>query len=111
LLAASPNDPEATAGRAQAALLERSTSFDGAAIVKAAAERPSDVNAQLDAADLEVIQGGYAAAFDRLLRLAVEASPEEKEVIRVRLLELFDVAGRTSPEVLKARRRLSTVLF
>jgi len=50
-------------------------------------------------------------AFDRLLRLAVEASPEEKEVIRVRLLELFDVAGRTSPEVLKARRRLSTVLF
>lgn len=111
LLAASPNDPEATAGRAQAALLERSTSFDGAAIVKAAAERPSDVNAQLDAADLEVIQGGYAAAFDRLLGLAVEASPEEKEVIRVRLLELFEVAGRTSPEVLKARRRLSTVLF
>ena len=111
LLAATPGDPEATAGRAQAALLDRSTSFDSAAIVKAAAEHPDDVTAQLDAADLEVIQGEYAAAFDRLLELAAEIGPDERETIRVRLLELFEVAGKTSPEVLKARRRLTTVLF
>ncbi|WP_165444663.1 tetratricopeptide repeat protein [[Pseudopropionibacterium] massiliense] len=111
LLAATPGDPEATAGRAQAALLERSASFDGAAIVKAAVERPDDVAAQLDAADLEVIQGEYSSAFDRLLGLAAEVAPDERETIRVRLLELFEVAGRTSPDVLKARRRLTTVLF
>ena len=111
LLAATPGDPEATAGRAQAALLERSASFDGAAVVKAAAERPNDVAAQLDAADLEVIQGEYAPAFDRLLGLATEVGPDERETIRVRLLELFEVAGRTSSEVLRARRRLTTVLF
>lgn len=111
LLAATPGDPEATAGRAQAALLERSASFDGAAIVKSAAEHPDDVAAQLDAADLEMIQGEYASAFDRLLGLAADVAPDEREAIRVRLLELFEVAGRTSPEVLKARRRLTTVLF
>ena len=111
LLAAAPGDPEATAGRAQAALLDRSTSFDGSAIVKAAAERPDDVAVQLDAADLEMIQGEYTSAFDRLLGLAAEVSPEERETIRVRLLELFEVAGRNSPDVLKARRRLTTVLF
>ena len=111
LLAATPGDPEATAGRAQAALLERSASFDGAAVVRTAAEHPGDVAAQLDAADLEVIQGEYASAFDRLLGLATEVGPDERETIRVRLLELFEVAGRTSPEVLKARRRLTTVLF
>jgi len=80
-------------------------------VVKAAAERPNDVAAQLDAADLEVIQGEYAPAFDRLLGLATEVGPDERETIRVRLLELFEVAGRTSSEVLRARRRLTTVLF
>lgn len=111
LLAATPGDPEVIAGRAQAALLARSTGFDGAAVVSAASQRPDDVAAQLDAADLEVIQGAGEAAFDRLLGLAAEVGPEEKETIRVRLLELFEVVGRTSPEVLRARRRLSTVLF
>ena len=111
LLAATPGDPEATAGRAQAALLARSATIDAAAVVKTAAARPGDVAAQLDAADLEVVQGQYAAAFDRLLGLVAEAGPEEREAIRVRLLELFEVAGRTSPEVLQARRRLTTVLF
>ncbi|MDO5066291.1 MAG: tetratricopeptide repeat protein [Propionibacteriaceae bacterium] len=111
LLAATPGDPEVIAGRAQAALLARSVNFDGAAVVSAAKERPDDIAAQLDAADLEVIQGANEAAFDRLLGLAAEVGPEDKETIRVRLLELFEIVGRSAPEVLKARRRLSTVLF
>lgn len=111
LLAATPGDPEVIAGRAQAALLARSVGVDGAAVVRAAAERPDDLAAQLDAADLEIIQGANEAAFDRLLGLAAEVAPEEKETIRLRLLELFEIVGRTAPEVLKARRRLSTVLF
>lgn len=111
LLATTPGDLEVLAGRAQAALLARSADFDGATIMAAAAAKPSDLAAQLDAADLETIQGSYEAAFDRLLGLAAEAGQEERETIRIRLLELFEVAGRMSPEVLKARRRLSTVLF
>lgn len=62
-------------------------------------------------ADFEIIQGDADRAFDRLLSLAARSDAETKEAIRVRLLELFEVVGRTDPQVLKARRRLSTVLF
>ncbi len=111
LLTETPQDAEVIAGRAQASLLARSMDFDAAAVVKAASERPDDVAAQLDAADLEVIQGASESAFDRLLGLAAVADPDDRERIRLRLLELFEVVGRTDPTVLAARRRLSTVLF
>ena len=111
LLAQTPHDAEVIAGRAQAALLNRSLGFDAQSIVEKAAAGPGDVPAQLDAADLEVINGRYEEAFDRLLGLAAEVGPDEKDTIRVRLLELFEVVGRTEQVVLKARRRLATVLF
>lgn len=111
LLKETPSDPEVIAGRAQAALLQRSMSFDPEAIVAAAAEKPDDVQAQFDAADLEVINGRYEEAFDRLLGLVAEVAPEDRDPIRLRLLELFEIAGRTEPVVLKARRRLASVLF
>ncbi len=110
LLQATPNDVEVIAGRAQASLLQRSTEFDPAAVVANAANE-DDLHSQLQAADLEIIQGAYAQGIDRLLDFAATASPEDKEVVRVRVLELFEVIGRTDPIVLKARRRLATVLF
>lgn len=111
LLAETPTDLEVIAGRAQAALLHRSLSFDPQAIIEAAAAGPDDAQAQFDAADLEVINGDYEAAFDRLLGLAAQVGSDERDPIRVRLLELFEIAGRTEPVVLKARRRLASVLF
>lgn len=111
LLKETPHDAEVIAGRAQAALLARSATFDAPGIVARAAANPGDVAAQLDAADLEIINGLAEAAFDRLLGLAAEVGPEEKDVLRVRLLELFEVVGRAEPSVLAARRRLATVLF
>jgi putative thioredoxin len=111
LLKETPNDVEALAGRAQVALLARSMSFDPEAIVARASVDPNDVEAQLDAADLEIINGRSAEALDRLLGLAAESTPEDRDRIRVRLLELFEIIGRTDPVVLKARRRLATVLF
>ncbi|WP_297748407.1 tetratricopeptide repeat protein [uncultured Tessaracoccus sp.] len=110
LLQNTPNDVEVIAGRAQASLLERSTHFDPAQVV-ANAGNSDDLQAQLEAADLEVIQGANEQALERLLDFAATASPEEKEEVRVRVLELFEVIGRTDPVVLKARRRLATVLF
>ena len=110
LLQDTPNDVEVIAGRAQASLLERSTHFDPARVV-ANAGNSDDLAAQLEAADLEVIQGANEQALDRLLDFAATASPEDKEAVRVRVLELFEVIGRTDPVVLAARRRLATVLF
>lgn len=98
------------AGRAQAALLQRSTHLD-ASSVQSAAQVADDVEAQFDMADLEIIQNNPDAAFDRLLGMAARGDADLKERVRLRLLELFEVVGRTDPLVMKARRRLSSVLF
>lgn len=111
LLAQTPNDPEATAGRAQAALLQRSLGFDPARIAERATGLPKDLDAAFDAADLDIIQGNTQAAFDRLLGLFADVDPDGKEKLRLRLLELFEVVGRADPKVLSARRRLMSALF
>ncbi|HET9127053.1 MAG TPA: tetratricopeptide repeat protein [Propionibacteriaceae bacterium] len=110
VLASAPGDAEAIAGRAQAALLERSMAFDPQQVVARAAD-PDDVDAQLDAADLELINGQPEAAFARLIDVIRDTSGDERERVRVRLLELFETVGRTDPSVLAARRALSTALF
>lgn len=111
LLAETPLDQEVIAGRAQASLLARSMECDPATVVAEASAQPNDLTVQLQAADLEIIQGSSEAAFDRLLGLAAMVGAEERERIRVRILELFEVVGKTEHSVLSARRRLSTVLF
>lgn len=111
ILAETPHDAEAIAGRAQASLLVRSQALDPSTLVADAGAKPADLAVQLQAADLEMINGAYEGAFDRLLGLAAEVDADGRERIRVRLLELFEIAGRSNPVVLKARRRLSGLLF
>ncbi len=111
LLVSSPSDVEATQGLAQAKLLQRSMRFDPATIVATASAEPSNWAAQLDAADLELINGDPAACFERILQVIRETREDEREAARVRLLELFQVVGNADPTVLKARRKLSTALF
>lgn len=111
LLAQNPNDPEAKAGRAQVALLARSASGDPAAVLTRAANEPESVEAQLAAADLEVLSGQPDLAFERLISLVRETTGTERDSARVRLLELFEVVGNAEPSVLKARRDLMSALF
>ena len=110
VLASAPGDAEAIAGRAQAALLERSMGFDPQRVVARAADA-ADVDAQLDAADLELINGQPDAAFTRLIDVVRDTSGDDRERVRLRLLELFETVGRNDPSVLAARRALSTALF
>lgn len=111
LLANTPNDPEAKAGRAQAALLARLGSIDPTAVLARAAEAPSDVAAQLAAADTELMGGAPDLAFVRLVELIRNTTGAERESVRVRLLELFETVGPSDPSVLKARRALMSALF
>ena len=111
LLKETPTDVEVLAGRAQVSLLVRSVGFDPIAIVAKADAQPLSLEAQQDAADLEIINGRYEEAFERLLDLATEVDAQARDAIRLRLLELFEIVGRTDPIVLKARRRLAGVLF
>ncbi|GGM26727.1 co-chaperone YbbN [Promicromonospora citrea] len=106
-----PKDSDAAAGLAQVHLMQRTHDADLAAVRTAAADAPSDVDAALAVADLDMLGGKVEDAFGRLLDLMPEADADGKEKLRVRLLELFEVAGTTDPRVAKARRRLSLYLY
>ena len=111
ILAQTPNDPEAKAGRAQASLLARVSALDPAQVLADAAARPTDVDAQLAAADTELMGGATQQAFNRLLELIRNTAGTERETVRLRLLELFETVGNADPAVLKARRDLMSALF
>jgi putative thioredoxin len=110
LLQANPNDGEALAGKAQAGLFARAATLDPQATL-AAANGTDDLNSQLAAADIEMINGQAEAAFARLIGLLKRLSGDERNQVRIRLLELFETLGNTDERVLKARRDLMTALF
>jgi putative thioredoxin len=110
LLQANPNDAGAQAGKAQASLFARATALDAQSTI-AAANGSDDLNSQLAAADVEMITGQVEAAFTRLIGLIKRSSGEQRNQVRVRLLELFDTLGNTDERVLKARSDLMTALF
>lgn len=111
ILAQTPNDPDAKAGRAQVALLARSAGTDPAAVLAKATAEPASVDAQLAAADLEILSGQAEQAFQRLIGVIRDTSGPQRETVRLRLLELFEVIGASDPAVLKARRDLMSALF
>jgi len=65
----------------------------------------------LAAADVEMITGEVEAAFARLIGMIKRLSGEERDQVRVRLLELFETLGNADERVLRARRDLMTALF
>ena len=110
LLQANPADAEALAGKAQVGLFARAAELNPS-VVLAAAQDGSNVPAQLDAADIEMMGGQVEAAFARLVAAVRRTSGDERATVRLRLLELFETLGNTDPRVLKARRDLMTALF
>ena len=110
LLQANPNDAGAQAGKAQAGLFARAAALDSESTL-AAANGSDDVNTQLAAADVEMITGHADAAFARLIELIKRLSGDQRNQVRVRLLELFETLGNADERVLQARRDLMTALF
>jgi putative thioredoxin len=110
-LAASPADPMAKAGLAQVNLIRRVSSYDQARARREAAERPGDVQAQVQVADIDLASGRIEEAFDRLLGVIRRTSGEDREQARVHLVSLFDVLPPRDPRVTKARSSLSALLF
>jgi len=111
LLASEPNDPVLIAGRNAAALLGRLDGKDPAALLAAAQQHPDDVDAQLAAADVELMGGRSADAFNRIIQVVRITHDEEREAARTRLLDLFAMVGQSEPEVAAARRSLAAALF
>ena len=110
-LAQNPRDKLAVAGLAQVSLLKRLDGIVAADVRSAASAAPTDVAAQLTAADLEVSGGHFDEAFARLLDLFPTLDAVGKDALRARLLDYFEIAGAEDAGVIAARRRLTGLLY
>ncbi|MBT2524797.1 tetratricopeptide repeat protein [Streptomyces sp. ISL-99] len=106
-----PGNTEAKLGLAQAELLARVQGLDPQQVRKDAAENPSDVAAQIAAADLDLVGGHVEDAFARLVDTVRRTAGDDRDAARVRLLDLFEVIGGDDPRVAQARAALARVLF
>lgn len=110
-LAQDPRDEVARAGLAQVNLLRRIRGVDPATTRARAAADPSDVDAQLAVADLDVAAGAIEDAFTRVLDVVRATTDPVREQARARLVDLFTVVGDTDPRVATARRALANALY
>jgi putative thioredoxin len=111
LLARSPADPDAKIGLAGVGLIRRTQDLDPDAVLRRAAESPSDVELQSQAADIEMLGGRVDEAFERLVQAVRRTSGDDRDRVRRHLLSLFDALPPSDPSVAKARRNLASALF
>lgn len=105
VLAVTPNDVDAQAGLAMVGLYGRTES----AVLNPAAA-VNDVDAQMDLADSDVLNGNWESAFSRLIAAIKVTAGDDRARLRTRLLELFMIAG-DEPAVVPARTALASALF
>ena len=110
ILAAEPGNEDARLALAQVQLLQRVSGYPPELAATAQGD-PTDVAANLAAADLEFAGNRIDAALDRLVGLLGRTSAEDRDAVRERLIEYFDLLGPDDPRVPPARRRMAQVLF
>ncbi len=110
-LTENPGDELARLGLAQVKLLQRTAEADPAAARAAAAADPADVDAQILVADIDTLGGHLEDAFNRLIDTVRITAGDERDKVRIHLIELFDVAGGDDPRVAPARLKLANALF
>lgn len=107
-----PGNEDLKRGLARAQLMLRvAEASEPLAAVESADGAPSNCEAQLTAADVEVAYGRPDAAFTRLIAAVQRTTGDEREKIRERLIELFQVVGPSDPMVSQARKALANALF
>ncbi len=107
---AEPANTEAQAALRQVKFLARVQNVDADAVERADAT-PSDVAAQIEAADVELSQQDPEAAFARLIAGIKRTAGDERNLLRTRLLELFELFDAADPAVVAARRKLASALY
>ena len=110
ILDAEPANAEAALALRQVGLLQRVEKLDASTVARADAA-PDDIEAQLAAADYALASNDAEAAFRRLLAVLRRTSADERDAVRDRLVEYFDILGPDDPRVGPARRELANALF
>ena len=111
LLARQPKNEFALAGRASVGLFRRTDGVDAETVLRAAHAAPDDVEAQMAAADLEVLADRVDEAVERLVRQVKRTTGAERDAARNRLVELLAVLDPEDPRVVAGRRALANALF
>ncbi|MEU8317586.1 tetratricopeptide repeat protein [Nonomuraea sp. NPDC048881] len=110
LLARVPGDEDAKMGLAGVGLIKRTSAADPADVQRRLQD-PSDIDAQLLAADLEMLSGAVDEAFERVVAVVKRTSGDDRDRARKHLLGLFDALPSDDPSLAKARRALASALF
>ena len=90
--------------------MQRLEKVDPQSVARADAT-PDDVDLQFAAADLALATNDIQGALDRLLRTVSRVSGDDRDRVRERLLEYFELLGTDDPRVGPARRQLTRALF
>jgi putative thioredoxin len=104
-----PNDPVATIGLAQADLMNRINGLDFALTLKNS--KADDLTSQMMCADIEIAQGDYEAAFNRLIAAVKSFTADDRDKAKAHLLQLFNLVDPADPRLVKARGQLASALF
>jgi len=96
-----PNDPIATIGLAQADLMNRINGLDFALTLKNS--KSDDLTSQMMCADIEIAQGDYEAAFNRLIAAVKSFAGDDRDKAKAHLLSLFNLVDPADPRLVKAR--------
>jgi putative thioredoxin len=107
----SPADDLAAVGLVNVQLMQSTEGVDPVGALAAADAAPEDTQAQLLAADIDVMQGEIGRAFDRLVEAIRSRTGAEREQVRQHLVDLFALVGPDDPEVRRARIALTNALF
>jgi len=110
ILDVEPGNTEAALALRQLGLLQRVDQLDAGAVSRADGA-PDDVAAQLAAADYALSGGDVDGALERLLATLRRVSGDDRDTVRDRLVEYFDILGPDDPRVGPARRSLANALF
>ncbi|WP_030169536.1 tetratricopeptide repeat protein [Spirillospora albida] len=106
-----PRDEHARQGLALVGLSLRVQALDAARVIQDAADKPGDVQAQIDASDVEMMGGRVDEAFARLLGAVRASAGDDRDAARRHLLSLFELLPADDPRITKARRALQSALF
>jgi len=110
-LARKPAENLAKLGLAQTQLLMRTEGLDLNTVITQSTAAPTDINLQLKAADVEIVNGGVEAAFTRLLHAVKATSGDDRTKIKNHLLELFALVDPSDPRLAAARKELASAIF
>jgi len=110
-LARKPAESLAKLGLAQTQLLIRTQSLDLDTVSAQSVAAPADIDLQIKAADVEIVNGAVETAFTRLITAIKASSGDERTQLKNHLLELFILVDPADPRLIAARKELASALF